>query len=87
MLARQGQLLFVVDVMVGESAGHCRLSFIERSHAFDSKVWMQIRVVGSLRKSRKVGPVLDEEHASQWRLWLWEGRPLSRVHWDLGEWL
>ena len=74
-----------MDVVDGESAGHCRLSFIERSHAFDSLVWMRIRVVGSLRKSRRIDRVLDEEHASQWRLWLWEGRPLDKVTWDLGE--
>lgn len=31
-------------------------------------------------------PCISSEDAPSWRLWIWEGRPLSQLYWDPGEW-
>ena len=49
--------------------------------------WQPIRVVGSKGKRCTVDPVFPCQEASLWRLWIWEGRPLAQLVWDLGEWL
>ena len=48
--------------------------------------WTPIRVVGSHRKKREVGPSFHFDFAAQWRLWIWEGWPISQLTWDPGEW-
>lgn len=34
----------------------------------------------------QVDPVIEQGQVQQWRLWLWEGRALAEIDWDLGEW-
>ena len=46
--------------------------------------WQRLRIIGLQRKAWHLDPVV--EHAQDWRLWIWEGRPLSEVEWDPGEW-
>ncbi|MCO5596294.1 hypothetical protein L7F22_050355 [Adiantum nelumboides] len=48
--------------------------------------WQPIRIVGSLGKRCTVDPMVSIEEAMFWRLWIWEGSPLSQIVWDLGEW-
>ena len=47
---------------------------------------MPIRVVGSQGKVCFVDPIVSPEMAHSWRLWIWEGRPISQLYWDPGEW-
>ena len=71
-----------------DAFGHIRLEFdgmgdLEELRQHD---WTPIRVVGSFRKRREVDPSFHSDVALYWRLWIWEGRPLSQLSWDPGEW-
>lgn len=48
--------------------------------------WQRIRVVGFQGKAWQVNPVIEQAHVQQRRLWLWEGKALTEVDWDPGEW-
>ena len=37
--------------------------------------WQRLRIIGLQRKAWHLDPVV--EHSQDWRLWIWEGRPLS----------
>ena len=46
--------------------------------------WQRLRIIGLQGKVWHLDPVV--EHAQDWRLWIWEGRSLTEVDWDPGEW-
>lgn len=48
--------------------------------------WQRVRVVGLLGKAWQVDPSVEQEQLQLWHLWLWEGRALSELDWDPGEW-
>ena len=71
-----------------DAFGHVRLQFhglgcLDELRQYD---WTPIRVVGAYRKRREVDPSFHIDTVSGWRLWIWEGRPLSQLAWDPGEW-
>ena len=49
--------------------------------------WHRVRVVGSKGKKHTMDPEVDMHEVTLWTLWIWEGRPLSRLSWDPGVWL
>lgn len=80
--------MLFIPVGVPDSFGHVRLQHhglgcLEELRQDD---WTPIRVVGSYKKRREVDPSFHIDMAPSWRLWIWEGRPLSQLSWDLGEW-
>ena len=42
--------------------------------------WQHLRIIGLQRKAWHLDPVVEQ--AQDWRLWIWEGRSLSKVEWD-----
>ena len=64
-----------------------RLRQMAPAFPFTFGTWHRIRVVGSKGKKHSVDPDIDLYEVPLWTLWIWEGRPLSRLSWDLGEWL
>ena len=69
-----------------DAFGHRRLCFLGIYVSDSSLSWVPIRVVGSYGKRRSVDPSFPQDQASSWRLWIWEGRPLSELHFDPAEW-
>ena len=87
LLARYVDMLFV-PADKQDLSGHVRLSFVDTLGIpqFSAFSWVPIRVVGSQGKQRMVDPIFPSDEAPTWRLWIWEGRPLSQLYWDPGEW-
>ena len=48
--------------------------------------WQRVHVVGLLGKACQVDPNIEQDQLQLWHLWLWEGRALSELDWDPGEW-
>ena len=46
--------------------------------------WQRLRIIGLQGKAWHLDPVVEQ--AQDWRLWIWEGRSLTEVEWDPGEW-
>ncbi|MCO5603459.1 hypothetical protein L7F22_057609 [Adiantum nelumboides] len=87
LIARYGTLVYgVADVQ--PPGVHRRIVFQGLVSVFQhpNLYWQPIRIVGSLGKRCTVDPVIPIEEAMFWRLWIWEGSPLSQIVWDLGEW-
>ena len=87
MLVKYAHMLFK-RAQDQDSYQHVRIIF---SEAFEEHItldvsWVPIRVVGSRGKVRCVDPHFPPELASSWRLWIWEGRPISQLYWDPSEW-
>ena len=59
--------------------GHIKLPFVGMGCLAELRQqdWTPIRVVGSSGKRREVDPSFHIASALHWRLWIWEGRPLS----------
>lgn len=58
------------------------------AHIVTRCYFQRVRIIEALCKQWFVDPdlatITDEQG---WRLLVWERRPLSRLQWDLGEWL
>lgn len=78
--ARHGDSFFVV-------LPDYRLLHADSTSPLTSGTWHRIRVVGSKGKVHKVDPDFEMEEIALWTFWIWEGRPLSQLSWDPGEWL
>ena len=87
IIVRYCSLLFVI-APDQDSSHHVRIIF---EAEIDGPIlpdisWEPIRVVGSWQRRRCVDHCISSEDAPSWRLWIWEGRPLSQLYWDPGEW-
>ena len=78
--ARQGDFFFVV-------LPDFRLVHADSAFPLTSGAWHRIRVVGAKGKVHRVDPKIEMDELDIWTLWIWEGRPLSQLSWDPGEWL
>ncbi|MCO5588811.1 hypothetical protein L7F22_042771 [Adiantum nelumboides] len=87
LLARYGSLIYSVEDF--QLAGvHMRIGFqgsVPVSQHLDLH-WHPFRIGGSLGKRCTVDAVFLAEEAMLWRLWIWEGCPLSQIVRDPGEW-
>lgn len=72
----------------GLAFGHVRLRFLRVGSYRDIQqcAWVPVRIVGSCGRRKEVDPQFAVDEAAIWRLWIWEGRPLSQISWDPGEW-
>ncbi|MCO5591619.1 hypothetical protein L7F22_045608 [Adiantum nelumboides] len=87
ILVKYQYLLFTI-AEDQDTSHHTRIcfDFEDTSPILTGLAWVPIRVVGSCGARRAVDPQLEGSDATSWRLWIWDGRPISQLYWDPGEW-